>query len=216
MIITIDGPAGSGKSTVAKLLANKLGFIHFNSGSLFRGITAYFLSQNTNLSHIDKQKLKKIRLSTRFDGENQLIFVNSQNFSKHLRDSDVTIHSPIVSAVPEVRQIIDRCQRSFAKNNNLVIDGRDTGSHVFPNADFKFYLDCNLDERAKRRFNEEKIKNPKITLEQIKQLIIKRDEFDKNKPISPLVVPNGAIVIDSSSLSPEQVVDKMIEHIKQN
>ncbi len=213
MIITIDGPAGSGKSTVAKLLADKLGFIHFNSGSLFRGITAYFLSQSANINHIDEEILKKIRISTRYDGKNQLIFVNSQNFSKHLRDEDVTKNAPIISAIPEIRKMIDACQRKFAEKNNVVIDGRDTGSHVFPDADIKFYLDCDVNERANRRFNEEKIKNPNISLDEVKQLIIKRDEFDKNKPISPLIVPDGAIIIDSSTLTPEQVVEKMIEHI---
>ncbi len=213
MIITIDGPAGAGKSTVAKMLAEKLGFVHFNSGSLFRGITAFLISQNTDINHIDEKKIKKLRIKTIFDGKNQLIFVNSQNFSNHLRDNEVSKRAPIVSAIPEFRKIIDDCQRDFAKNNNLVIDGRDIGSHVFPNADIKFYLTCDIDERAKRRYNEEKIKNPNIDIDEIKQQIIARDKFDMNKPISPLVIPDNAIIIDSTSLSPEQVVEKMLQYI---
>ncbi len=214
MIITIDGPAGSGKSTVARMLADKLGFVHFNSGSLFRGITAYLLSQEENINNIDEKKIKKLRLKTRFDGKNQLVFVNSQNFSKHLRDDEVSKCAPIISAVPEFRAKIDECQCKFVENNNVVIDGRDIGSHVFPNADVKFYLDCDIDERAKRRFKEEKLKNPDITLKEIKDSIITRDKYDMNKPISPLVVPEGAITIDSTRLTPEKVVDEMLKHIK--
>ena len=174
MIISIDGPAGSGKSTVANLLAKKLNFIHFNSGSLYRGITAYILQNNIDINTINDIELN---LKTKFLNDIQQVFVNNQNMTSFLRNNQVSIATPQFSIIPKIRQIVDNCQKSFCSSNNVVIDGRDIGSFVFPNAEYKFYLDCAVDERAKRRFNEEIKKNPNITLKEIEAQLIKRDEL---------------------------------------
>ncbi len=210
MIISIDGPAGSGKSTVAKLLANRLGFIHFNSGSLYRGITAHLL--HTGIK--DVVAYADLNLSTKIVDGIQHVYVNDIDYTDHLRDNEVSVASPSISINPTIRDIVDNCQRTFCNNYNCVIEGRDIGSFVFPNADYKFYLDCSIEERARRRYKEEKKKNNKITLAQIEQELKSRDRLDQSKPIAPLVVPKNAIVIDSSHLSVEEVVDKMYSHVR--
>lgn len=213
MIVSIDGPAGSGKSTVAKLVAEKIGFIHFNSGALYRGITCHVIANNLNIEK-DLDKLSKLNLSTEFINGKQHVFVNGIDHTANLRDINVSELSPIISSYPEIRKIIDNCQRTFAETHNVVIEGRDIGSYVFPNAEFKFYLDCNVNERARRRLLEEQQKGSALSFEEIKQKIIERDNFDKNKPISPLVIPQNAIIVDSSNLSIEQVVNEIVSHIK--
>lgn len=211
MIISIDGPAGSGKSTVANLLAKKLNFIHFNSGSLYRGITAYILQNNIDINTINDIELN---LKTKFLNDIQQVFVNNQNMTSFLRNNQVSIATPQFSIIPKIRQIVDNCQKSFCSSNNVVIDGRDIGSFVFPNAEYKFYLDCAVDERAKRRFNEEIKKNPNITLKEIEAQLIKRDETDKAKKIAPLCIPKDAIIIDSTNINIDEVVNKMTNYIK--
>lgn len=212
MIISIDGPAGSGKSTVADLLANKLGFIHFNSGSLYRAITVYAIQNNLTPETIEPE-LPKIKLSVVFVDNFQHVIINHVDLTEHLREINVSESTPYFSKIKSVRKIVDDAQRKFALTHNVVIEGRDIGSFVFPNADYKFYLDCSVGVRAKRRYKEEKSKGVNISFEEIKQQIIDRDNFDKNKPIAPLVIPEGAIIIDSTHKTAKKVADKMCKII---
>ena len=214
MIISIDGPAGSGKSTVAELLSQKLGFVHFNSGAIFRGITAYLMSINFDFSTIKADSvLKDFVLKTEFVNGIQHVYVNNIDFTSKLRNNEVSVLTPIISTCKFIRNKIDNFQREFASHNDIVVDGRDVGSHVFPNADFKFYLDCSLEERANRRHKEELGKGSSITLEEIKQQIATRDKFDKEREIAPLVIPEGAIIVDSTNLNINQVVDTLYSKI---
>ncbi len=214
MIITIDGPAGSGKSTVAKLLAQNLGFIHFNSGALFRGVTAFLDDIKFNIESISTSSLlPKMKLETKMIDNVQHVFVNEKDYTSVLRDNKISTLVPLVALNKTCRTVVDDCQRNFAKSNNIVVEGRDTGSHVFPHAEVKFYLDCSIEERAKRRFLEEKAKNNNITLEKIEQQIKERDYLDKSREIAPLVIPKKAIIIDSSNLSIDQVVEALKKHI---
>ena len=215
MIITIDGPAGSGKSTIAEEVAKKLKFIHFNSGSLYRAIAAYAIVHNLTVEYLNAN-VDKITLNVKFKGKTQYVYVNDEDMTARLRDNEVSILSPTVSINPAIRKIVDNCQRSFATKHNLVVDGRDIGSFVFPNAEFKFYLDCEIMERARRRFKEEKEKNPSITLEEIARQIEIRDEIDRNKKIAPLVIPKGAIIIDSTNMTITDEVDAIISHVENN
>ena len=213
MIISIDGPAGSGKSTVASILAKKLGFIHFNSGSLYRAITAYLIANNVDVKNLSNSSLlKDLKLEVKFLFDEQHVFVNDIDYTNDLRNTTVSTLTPIVSIQPKVRSIADNAQRKIAKTNNLVIDGRDIGSYVFPNAEIKFYLDGDITERARRRKKE--LKNESLTLKEIEKMLHERDTFDKNKKIAPLVIPNGAIIIDSTNLNIDEVVDEMLKHIK--
>ena len=142
MIITIDGPAGSGKSTIAEALSKKLNFIHFNSGTLYRAVCCYLLDINFDISSIKLEtKIAKFNLEVRYENQTQIVLVNGKDYSAHFRDNLVSTLSPSVSVNKNIRDIIDDCQRKFGKTHNLVMDGRDIGSHVFPDAEFKFYLD---------------------------------------------------------------------------
>ncbi|MBE7076290.1 MAG: (d)CMP kinase [Clostridiales bacterium] len=209
MIIAVDGPAGSGKSTVADIVAKKLGFIHFNSGLLYRGITAYLLKNELDINDVKKED---IILETSFIGDVQHVFVNGEDYTPYLRENIVSINSTIVGKNPITRQIVDDCQRTFCSANNCIIDGRDIGTHVFPNAELKFYVDCNVKVRAKRRFLEEQEKNSNVSLKAIEMQIIERDETDKNRKIAPLVQAPDAIYIDTSDLTIDQVVELMMKY----
>lgn len=217
MIISIDGPAGSGKSTVACLVGERLGFLHFNSGSLYRAITAHLIAENFDFSSIKIDSMfEDFKLETKFVNGEQRVFVDGIDYTSRLRDNDVSINTAKVSTNRFIRNKIDACQREFGKTNNLVVDGRDIGSFVFPNAELKIYLDCAVSERAKRRFLEEKAKNSKVTIEEIEQQLIERDNIDKTKKIAPLVVPENAIIIDSTNLTIDEVVEKIVNLAKKH
>lgn len=210
MIISIDGPAGSGKSTVAKIVSENLGFEHFNSGLLYRGVTAYLLSINFDFSTITvDSKIPVLNLETFFLDGIQNVLVNSINFTNQLRDNSISVLTPIVSTNKYIREKIDACQRNYASKRSIIVDGRDIGSYVFPNAELKIYLDCSIKERAKRRFLEEQQKGSHITLKEIEKQIEERDLIDKTKKIAPLIVPKGAVIIDSTNLSVKEVVERI-------
>ncbi|MBQ9796028.1 MAG: (d)CMP kinase [Clostridia bacterium] len=214
MIITIDGPASSGKSTVAEILAKELGFIHFNSGALFRGITAHLYKHNFDIESISSNStIPTCNLEVVMINNEQHVFVNSIDYTAVLRDNEISTLVAYVAQNKTCREIIDNCQRTFGEKNNIVIEGRDVGSHVFPNAQIKFYLDCSVQERARRRFLEEKTKNSLITIDEIEQQIKKRDDMDKNRDIAPLIVPTDAIIIDSTTLTIDEVVEKMLSYV---
>lgn len=214
MIITIDGPAGSGKSTVAEITANKLNFIHFNSGSLFRGLTAYLLDIDYDISSITQSStLPNMNLKVKMINGNQHVIVNNTDYTAVLRNNEVSKNVAFVALNSNTRKIVDNCQKEFCLKNNVVIEGRDIGSHVFPNAEIKFYLDCSVCERAKRRYLEEKAKNSNITLAEIEYQITERDKLDKEREIAPLVVPKNAIIVDSTNKSIDEVVDCLLENI---
>lgn len=210
MIISIDGPAGSGKSTVAELLAKKLKFVHFNSGLLYRAIAAHLLVAKEDLSKVETE-VYPITIKIKFIKDIQHVFVNDVDYTPNLKNNDVSVLAPRISRNVHFRRIIDNCQRSFAAENNCVIDGRDIGSYVFPNADFKFYLDCSVEERAARRYKEIKTG---VTYQQILEEITQRDLIDKTKTLAPLVVPKNAVCVDSTYLTIDEVVTFMYNHIK--
>jgi len=212
MIISLDGPAGSGKSTIAGLLAQKLGFVHFNSGKLYRGVACYFVFNKLNLKNIETATdVPTINLKTEFKANVQHVYVNGIDYTAHLHDNIISVNSAKISQNPYIRSVIDVCQREYGNSHNIVIDGRDIGSYVFPNADYKFYLECDVKERANRRYKQLK---GSVDYNQILKEIEERDNIDKNKKYAPLVVPKGAIIIDSTNLNIEQTVNEIYKHIK--
>lgn len=214
MIISIDGPAGSGKSTVAEIISKKLNIIHFNSGLLYRAVACFLLEQNFDFSLLSfDSDIPEFDLCVKLINNAQHVFVNNKDYTEHLRDNKISEYSAFVSKNKYIRQKIDNCQRSFVANNSVVIDGRDIGSFVFPNAEFKFYLDCSSKVRAQRRLLEEQSNGNNFSLEEIENQIKQRDLLDKTRKVAPLVIPNGAFIIDSTNLTIEQVVDKMLEII---
>ena len=217
MIITIDGPAGSGKSTVAEILAQKLSFIHFNSGALYRAITAHFYELGINIENTSPvTEFSDFDLKVRMIEDSQHVYINGVDYTPELRKNHISTLVAHIAKNKFCREKVDECQRDFCLHNNVVIEGRDTGSHVFPNADVKFYLDCSIKERARRRFLEERDKNPNITLLEIEQQLIERDRIDKTRDYAPLIIPNSAIIVDSTNLSITKVVDLMLKHVNSN
>ena len=214
MIITIDGPAGSGKSTVANILSGKLNFIHFNSGMIFRSITAYLLDIKFDINSITETSfIPQLNLKVEMKDNTQQVFVNGLNYSSILRSVEVSNVVSSISLNENIQKIAQTCIKDFCNRNNVVVDGRGVGSTMFPNADYKFYLDCSVKERAKRRFLEDKNKENCLSLTEMETLIEERDRLDRERATAPLVVPENAIIIDSTNLSIEQVVESIYNHI---
>lgn len=215
MIITIDGPASSGKSTVAKTLSIKLGFIHFNSGSVFRGITAHLIATKFNIHSItETSKIPQMNLKVETINNFQHVFVDGTDYTSQLRTIETSSYVSSISLNQTVQEIAQSCIKDFCHKNNVVVDGRGVGSTMFPDAEYKFYLDCSVEERARRRFLEDKNKKNCMSFEEIVKLIEERDRLDKERTTAPLVIPNGAKVIDSTNLNIDQVVTEMLQYIK--
>ena len=214
MIIAIDGPAGSGKSTTAKLLADKLGFIYLDTGAMYRAVTLFLLNNKINVNNTaDVQKsLEKIDLSIQNNNRFE-VYLNNQNVTNNLRETSIDDLVSDISKILDVRNKMVILQRNFSSNKNVVVEGRDIGSNVFPNAEFKFFLIADVIERAKRRLNDKEYEKS-LTLSELVKKIEKRDAIDSNRLISPLIKVNDAIEIDTTSLTVEQQVTKIYDIIK--
>ena len=212
MIITIDGPAGAGKSTIAKLVARKLQFTYIDTGAMYRAITYKVLKNNCSLT--DKERIIELAKGTKIEFKEGKIFLDGEDVSQDIRTREVTNNTSVIAAIPEVREILRNIQREYARDNNIVMEGRDIGTVVFPEAQHKFYLDASLTERAKRRFLELKNKGIKTTLDEIAAEISERDNIDLNRGLCPLKVPEGATVIDSTNKTIEEVVELIVKKIK--
>jgi cytidylate kinase len=214
--ITIDGPAGAGKSTIAKLLAKQLGYIYVDTGAMYRALAVYFLEQGIDPS--DSQKMiaacKDAKITIQYENQIQQVYLNGKNITKYLREERVGNMASVCATLPEVRQTLLELQRDLAQQQDVVMDGRDIGTHVLPHANVKFYLTASSHARAKRRYMELKEKGEQATLEAITDDIEKRDYRDKNRSISPLRPAEDAIYVDSSEMSIEQVTKEMMEHIQ--
>ncbi|MEI0604041.1 (d)CMP kinase [Brachyspira alvinipulli] len=217
-IITLDGPSGAGKSTIAKLVAKKLSFKYLDTGAMYRAVTLYIIKNNIDIDDKTEVISALNNLDINFDGGGK-IYLNNEDVSEAIRSIEVVNLVSKVSSISVVRQNMVSLQRKIAKDGMYVIDGRDIGSVVFPNAKYKFYIDASLDERAKRRHAEEISKGKNITYDEVKESIRKRDEFDSNREDSPLVVPENACIIDTTSMTINEVVEKItnvVLNIKSN
>ena len=215
-IVGIDGPAGSGKGTVTKKIANELGLVNIDTGSTYRCVALEVLNKNISLD--DKEKIieiaKNIKIDIKSLPEGDKIFLNDKEVTKEIRSKEVTkIVSP-VSSIKEVRFEMVKLQRKLAEGKNVIMEGRDICTYVFPNADVKIYLDASIEERAKRRYKENKEKNIEMTYEEVYENIKKRDENDKAKEIGALKLAKDSIIVDTTNLSIDEVVEKIIDIIK--
>lgn len=210
--ITIDGPAGSGKSTVADIVAKKLNINHLNSGEFYRAITLYMLRNGISFSDEEKIKnaLNEIDILVEFDDEKQKIILNGENVSDYLHSNEI---NKFVAKYAHYSSVVKKCSDLTylaTKTNNLVIDGRNVGSYVVPDAKLKIYLDCDPKIRATRRVKEFQEKGENIRFEDILKQTIERDELDKKRKIAPLVVPKGAHILNSDNKSPDEIADEII------
>ena len=215
MIIAIDGPSGSGKSTTAKILAERLEITHLDTGAMYRAVTWGLVQQDINPEDTTYliDFLSKIDVS--FNKLNE-IFLNGENISLEIRKKDITSKVSLVSSLVEVRSALVRIQRKMSENMDCVIEGRDIGTVVFPNAEYKFFLTADLDIRAGRRKNELIKIGEDFTIDEIKNLIEKRDLKDCTRENSPLKKAIDAIEIDTSSLTVNEQIQKIINIIKNN
>ncbi|HBE03370.1 MAG TPA: (d)CMP kinase [Spirochaetia bacterium] len=207
-IITIDGPAGSGKTTIAKLLSNRIGFSHLDTGSIYRAITMHFLEKNIQSKEIERiaEQLRQIDITI---NENK-IFINSHDVSEKIRSREINNAVALYAKIPEVRDFVRKIQKTIAMKGGYIVDGRDIGSVVFPEAFCKFYLDASSTVRALRRLNDNKEVFKGKSLDEVEKEIKERDEIDQKRVVSPLIIPADAMVIDSSALDIDEVMQKMI------
>lgn len=204
-IIALDGPSGSGKSTIANILAKKLKISYLNTGSMYRALTLYFLENGIeNEDQIDLNLLKNIKIDINEDR----VFLNGKDVSEEIRNKIVTENVSWVSSIPLVRKYLVDLQRKISENKSIILDGRDIGTVVFPNAKYKFFLVASSEIRAKRRYEQNEIDK---SLEEIQKDIEKRDYIDSHREISPLKKADDAIEIDSSNLTIDETIDEILE-----
>ena len=213
-IIAIDGPAGSGKSTTAKLVARRLGFTFLDTGAMYRAVA--LLALRKGVSYDDAEGLTRIAAEAKIEFKNdpdrgQLIFLNGEDVTEAIRTPEATQGSSAVAVHPGVRREMVRRQQMMGRRGNLVAEGRDTTSVVFREADLRVYLDADLKTRAERRFSEAIGRGETTTIDEQERLLVERDRNDTGRADSPLVRAPGAVVVDTSSLTIEQQVDKIIE-----
>ena len=206
-IVAIDGPAGSGKGTVAKILADKCNLTYIDTGAMYRAIAYASLENNIDIS--EEEKIVELAKKSKIDFIDGKTYLNGKDISTEIRTMEVTkIVSPI-SSIVKLREILVDMQREMAGNLDVIMEGRDITTVVFPNATYKFYLDATLDERANRRYKENKEKGMEVTIEEIKENISKRDYNDMHKEVGSLTRTEDAIYIDSTNLTIDEVVEKM-------
>ena len=214
MIIAIDGPAGAGKSTVAKKVAENLNFTYLDTGAMYRAFTLLVLEKNIPLDNL--KEIEKLLNNFNIEYRGEKVFLNGKDVTKKIRSDEVTKNVSYISSLGFIRKKMVELQRNIGKNNNIVIEGRDIGTVVFPNADIKIYLDASVEERAKRRLKDEKDSSQGTTLEEMIEKIKKRDEYDSNRQIAPLKKANDAFYIDSTKMSIDDVCNIIIELVRKS
>ncbi len=219
MIVAIDGPAGAGKSTVAKILAKRLGFLYIDTGAMYRALTLKALDNNIDISN--EYKINELVLKTNIDLRSNTdgslsIILDGKDVSLEIRQPRITQVVSDVSKIKGVRQVLVKMQRELGQKGNCVLEGRDIGTVVFPHAEKKFFIDATADVRVNRRFKELKGLNQDIAENDVAKDLSNRDKIDSTREVSPLRKAEDAIYIDTTKLSIEEVVSKMLELCKEN
>lgn len=210
-VIAIDGPAGSGKSTISKEIAKKLNFTHIDTGAMYRAVTLEALKRKIDVYNDNYDFLNEIDINY----ELGKIYLNGKDVSDDVRSIDVTNNVSIVAKNKLVREKMTELQRIIASKNDSILDGRDIGYTVLPNADLKIFLTASIDERAKRRYLDNLNRGINEPIEIIKEDIKKRDYDDENREISPLRMAHDAILLDTSNMKPDEVIDTIINMVKE-
>lgn len=214
-VIAIDGPSGSGKTTIAKLIAQELGYSYLDSGALYRAV-AFSFRKNLIQPHDTDDRLKEVLNITIVLFRNGKVFLNDEDVTEHIRSTDIDHYSSVFSARKVVRDFLLDSQRSAVLHDNLVIEGRDTATVVFPDAKKKIFLDASLEERAKRRSLQYRDKGIEMSMEDALNTIIERDRRDASRDIAPLVKAPDALLIDSSDISIEEVKNKILDFVRED
>lgn len=217
-IVAVDGPAGSGKGTITKMVGEKENLVYIDTGALYRCVTLSMLRKNIRLEDLEKiqEILNTIDIEFKKQDDQKLVYLNGENVSKEIREAAVNKFVSQVSHIVIVREAITDLSRKIAKGKQVIMEGRDIGTNVFPNADVKIYLDATSEERARRRQKQNEEKGINIPFAEIVENIKFRDNNDKTSTVAPLKQAEDAIYIDSSNMTIEEVVNKVIEIINQN
>ena len=219
LVVAIDGFSSTGKSSISKVVADTLGLIHIDTGAMYRAITLFGLrnfkdeKQEIDLPKL-LQNLNEISLEFRENSGKLEIYLNGENVSKEIRTTEVSDNVSLIAKQPEVRERLVVLQRDIAEKQGVIMDGRDIGTVVLPNADYKFFLTASADERARRRFLELQSLGIETTIEEVKQNLIERDRIDSEREISPLKQAEDAILIDNTTLNKEETIDLILSYIK--
>ena len=216
-IVAIDGPSGSGKSTVAAMLATKLGYIHLDTGAMYRAVA--LAAALDNLPYDDARRLdelcEQIRIEMRRNEGVVSVYLNGQDVTEEIRSPEMSLGSSAVSAVPEVRSHMVRLQREIGSSGGIVAEGRDMGTVVFPDTPAKFYLDASPEERARRRWLQLKEMGIEEAPEKVRREMDERDQNDTSREHSPLKKAEDAIIVDTTGMSIDQVIEKLADKVKE-
>jgi cytidylate kinase len=214
--VAIDGPAGAGKSTIAKLVAKEKGYIYVDTGAMYRGLAIHFL--NRGIDPEDREAVaeacRDAEVTIGYEDGVQQIYLNGENVTSMLRAEETGNMASKTSAIPEVREKLLELQRSLAREKDVIMDGRDIGTNILPNADVKIYLTASVETRARRRYDELQEKGEDCSLEEISRDIRERDERDMTREIAPLKKADDAVLVDSSDMTIQQVVDEICRYCR--
>lgn len=215
--VAIDGPAGAGKSTIAKMISKKLKIVYLDTGAMYRTVALKAIRENIDTSDAEKlsQLVKDINIEVKHINDEQRIYLDGEDVSDYIRTPEVSIGASNVAVIPEVRIKMVELQRAIASKCSVVMDGRDIGTYVLPNATLKIFLTASIEERAKRRYNEQLLKGINdVSLEEVKKDILYRDKNDSSRAFAPLAKAEDAIEMDTTNLSIDEVVNKILEKIE--
>ena len=215
--IAIDGPAGAGKSSIAKILAKRMGYIYVDTGALYRAVGYFVVSRNISTTNPDAVVacLDSVDVQMKYVDGQQRVFTNGEDVTDKIRTAEISMAASNVSAIPKVREFLFDLQQDIAKNNNVVMDGRDIGTVVLPNADVKIFLTASPEERAKRRYKELIEKGQSAVFEEVLADVITRDHNDSTRATAPLKQADDAVLIDTSDLDFEQSVEALYKIAKE-
>ena len=214
--VAIDGPAGAGKSTIAKLVAKEKGYIYVDTGAMYRGLAIHFLNRGIDPEDRDAvaEACRDAEVTIGYEDGVQQIYLNGENVTSMLRTEETGDMASKTSAIPEVREKLLELQRSLAREKDVIMDGRDIGTNILPDADVKIYLTASVETRARRRYDELREKGEDCSLEEISRDIKERDERDMTREIAPLKKADDALLVDSSDMTIQQVVDEICSHCR--
>lgn len=216
-VVAIDGPAGSGKGTVTKIVAERMGLVNIDTGAMYRCVTLMCLENNIDYTQIDEinKILDVIKIEIKNEDCNQTFYLNGKNVTKEIRYENVNKNVAKFAAIKEVRDKVTPMQREMGEKQDIIMEGRDITTVVFPNADVKIYLDCSVEERARRRYKQNIEKNIECTYEEVLANIIERNKLETERETAPLMKAEDAILIDSTNMSIEEVVENIINIINE-
>ncbi|CEK38261.1 (d)CMP kinase [Paraclostridium sordellii] len=212
LVIAVDGPAGAGKSTIAKIVADKLNINYIDTGAMYRAITYKVLTNNIDIN--DENAIVEVAKNSDIDFKDNNIYLDGKILKEEIRTPQVSHNVSNIAQIKDVRHLMVDVQRDIGNKSSVILDGRDIGSYVFPNADYKFYLVASPEERGERRYKELLKKGYETTLDEVINDVIRRDEIDSNREFAPLVKAKDAIEIDTTGKNIDNVVESVISKIK--